>query len=225
MQRCPSGSGCRPCGAGDSIARMSSPRKTQRPVELLGVLLFLATGCMSMPTDTSLQSPHPLVQPIAQHAWLAPVEIRDSLFTGKKALTVAGLTVNIQKYLLEGRYFDQVGILPGEVSEGDVILKFEFDDFRNDMRVHPAYFPLAFITATLYIWVGGPIWVAKQNLSATLRVEDSNGSLLAEPISETIRSSDNITFYDPFPSGIASRTDLIRALLNQAVANLRIRKD
>ena len=185
------------------------------------MLLLLTSGCLSLAADTSFAPPGGTrLATLSSRAWLAPVEINDPRFGGSRDIVVPSLTTNIRRYLSETQQFSSVGILPGAVEDRDLVLRFEFDAFRSDLSLYSLYVPAALLTATLYIWLGGPVWVAEQNVGASLRVEDGSGRVLGE-FERSASGSDYISFWDPFPTGQAIRTEVLRGIVEEMNGALR----
>lgn len=167
---------------------------------------------------------------IDRRVWLSKVEILDPSVDDKSA-TENTLTVNILKYLQEGRYFKEANFFPDKVDESDLVLRFQFDRYKQKRTVHPAYFPGALLTATLYIWVGGPVTTESLSFSGKLIVEDSHGSLITE-VSSQVNDKYNLSIYSNEksatwsgrainPRATDARTLIIKELLNKAIEILQ----
>lgn len=128
---------------------------------------------------------------------------------------------NILSYIQDSGYFTEVDTLPGKIGENDLVLDFQFDHFLQERSIHPAYFPAALLTFTVYIWVGGPIVIDESDLSGTLTVKDSNSQILTK-ITSAVKEKHNLSLYtDKFKGSLEDRTILIRDLLKKAIVELR----
>lgn len=210
-----------------------------RTLCVLCLFAFVVSGCATMPPEAKLDEAPLSSNTIDKKVWLAKVEIVDPSLDNKtfkqytasidqaptvydKSATENTLTVNILKYLQEGRYFKEANFLSGNVGENDLVLRFKFDRYQLRRVVHPLYFPGALLTATLYIWVGGPIATEKINFSGKLIVEDFRGSQIAE-VSSEVNNKRSVSLYSKNAAGVnaprvaaEARTTLINELLNKA---------
>jgi len=175
-----------------------------------------------MPIGTTLEPAVPALVSLNRGAWLSPVEITDPE-TKKSAELQRSLTLSVATYVAETRYFSQVNRLPGEPEPVDLVLSYQFDRYELERQVHPAYFPLALVTFTFYIWFGGPIYNDVANLSGTLKLEDVAGKQLAS-VHDTYQEKHSVNLWSTeyaLPSSAKARTVLVRSLLDQAVVQLR----
>jgi len=183
--------------------------------------LCAAVGCVSVPTGTSLEAAQLATVSVPRGAWLAPTLITDP--SAKEVVELQrSLTLAIASYTSDAKYFSRVNLLPGNLRPEEVVLRFGFDRYQLRREPHPAYFPAAILTLTLYIWFGGPIYRDKANLSAELRVQDAAGQELVR-VSDSFQDERDVGFFSPdyvFPSTIKARTNLIRSLLDKAVGEL-----
>jgi len=174
------------------------------------------SACLSVPRGSGLGKPSGLRRPVDRMAWIDHVKISD-FSVDEKNVVENSLTINLLEYTREGNYFRAVNLLPGELGDDSVVLHFEFQSYEQKRSVHPAYFPLALLTLTLYIWFGGPIGVDSTRFFATLLVEDREGRTLAEARAEKSERH-NVSFWSPdyaLPSGIEGRTATVKDLLDQ----------
>jgi hypothetical protein len=178
-------------------------------------------ACVSVPAGTSLERAQPAPVSLQRGAWLAPAVIADP--SAKEAAEIQrGLTLAIASYASDAKYFSRVNTLPGNPRPDEVILHFRFDQYQLRRTPHPAYFPAAILTLTLYIWFGGPIGRDEASLAGELVVEDPTGHELTRA-SDTFHDRHDVSFYSPdyfLPSAIQSRTHLVRSLLDKAVTEL-----
>ena len=70
------------------------------------------------------------------------------------------LTINLADLVSRAGYFREVIVVPEKITQG-YHLRLRFERYNVTRRVHPAYFPAAFATLTLYLWFGGPIFRAE----------------------------------------------------------------
>lgn len=180
-----------------------------------------SAGCVSVPTGSSLAAAAPASVSLSRGAWLAQVLVTDP--SAKETVELQrSLTLAIASYAADAKYFPRVNQLPGKLRPDDLVLRFEFDRYQLRRAPHPAYFPGAILTLTLYIWFGGPIGRDTASLSGALRVEDAAGNELVS-VRDSFEDSHNVSLYSPdyaFPSSIQSRTNLVRSLLDKAVSEL-----
>jgi hypothetical protein len=197
---------------------------TERITSWLVIAVFVSgalTGCVSVPAGTSLATPTPSSVSLDRGAWLAPVEISDPQ-TKQIDEIRHSLTLSIAGYTDRARFFRRVNLLPGQPSPDELVLHFRFDHYQLERTPHPAYFPGALLTLTLYIWLGGPIYVDQAHLSGSLALEDPSGKELVRVANQyDDRHSVNLWSQDyMLPSAIEARTTLVRFLLDQAVFTL-----
>jgi len=133
------------------------------------------------------------------------------------------LTRNIREFVAGAGYFRKVSTPPVKLGEG-YRLRFRFRRYQVVRKAHPGYFPGAFCTLTLWIWVGGPIYQDTLAFDADLEVQDAAGTSLVR-LSEAVEDHANVSFYSTnyavAPSGTAERTEVIKRLLDRAVTQLQ----
>ncbi len=176
---------------------------------------------MAMPLGTGLSRPTRVGPTIDRTGWFAPAEIADPEVRDKSLLEHS-LTVNVVEYVQEAEYFRAVKTMPGQLGAADYLLRLRFNRYRQRRAPHPAYFPGAILTLTLWIWAGGPIYRDTSDLAAELVVTDGRGSVLTTVIS-AMTEAHSVSLWSPeysLPSGIAARTALIKDLMNKAVRDL-----
>ena len=175
---------------------------------------------MFVPPGASLEPPEAAPVSVSRGAWLSPVQIPAQ--TENPLDLQRALTLGIATYAQNARYFPRVNLLPGHLADGDVMLHFQFDQYQLQRQLHPAYLPGFFLTAGLYLFFGGPLDRDIAMLAGRLRIEDSAGNALAESRGH-FEDRHNVTMYTGdlrFPSSMKARTDLVRALLDDAVGQL-----
>ncbi|HJQ84072.1 MAG TPA: hypothetical protein VKA21_08355 [Candidatus Binatia bacterium] len=193
---------------------------------ILAVALVLLAGCVQLPRGTGLGQPASAPRPVDRRAWLARAEILDPAVEDRSTLEDS-LTVNLTSYTRQAGLFRQVETLPGTLGVDDLVLRFRFDRYEQRRSPHPAYFPAAFLTATLYIWLGGPVFNDSSDLAGRLAVEDRETTTLAD-VAATVEERHSVSFWAPdywIPSGVEARTRLVHDLLDKAAAELRRREN
>lgn len=179
-------------------------------------IMILISSCVSLPRGTGLSKAIPAEKTIDNKVWLSKVEVSDPTVEDK-SLIEDSLTIHILQYIEDGKYARDVNLLPGKVSENDLIFQFQFDKYLQKRSPHPAYFPAAILTATFYIWFGGPIFVDTSEISGSLIVKDSSGSIVTKESSQ-VSEEHNVSLWSPqyaLPSGIDARTQIIKTLLSK----------
>ncbi|WP_347989631.1 hypothetical protein [Methylomonas sp. AM2-LC] len=186
---------------------------------------LLLSGCVSIPTGTTLNKPDPLQQSIQRNLWIGSVKITDENVVNKLAVQDS-LRGNIKNYFSQVAYFSSVNTLPGNLNGNDVQFNFQFSKYNQTRSVHPAYFPLAIGTLTFYIWFGGPIYVDSSDISGVLSCQDAVGNQLFQ-VSSNIHDEHNVNIWSTeysLPSGINARTSLMQDLLTQAIGKFNDKK-
>ncbi|MGH8592056.1 MAG: hypothetical protein ACREXX_22910 [Gammaproteobacteria bacterium] len=149
---------------------------------------------------------------------MASVKVTDPAVTNQRVVEDS-LRANIAVFLQESGYFLNTSTLPGMVNPEDLVLDFRFSRFWQERSVHPAYFPAALITLTLYIWFGGPVHVDEYELSGSLTVKDGKGQILAESIAQA-QDRQNISIYNDaavLPSGVSARTTVVQEMIQKSI--------
>ncbi len=189
-------------------------------VAILTSLLILS-GCVSLPPGTGLNSPTNTKSLLNQKAWIGTVKLTD-YSTENKSIVEDSLRGNITAYIQQTGYFTETNTLPGKAGNNDWILDFQFDQYQQNRSMHPAYFPLAIATATLYIWFGGPIVVDSSELSGTLTVKNSTGQTLLKT-SSNVHEEHNVNFWSPdyiLYDGNRPRTTLMDDLMSKVYTGI-----
>lgn len=197
-------------------------RRRKRDV-LVALLFVLASspGCVQNLAGAALTRPRSEPRAIARRVWVAPVEIRGNQ-DSKIQSTEDAFTLNLVRYLKQSGAFMDVVPMPGSVSSEDWVLSLAFDRYRLERSVHPAYFPSAIFTFTIYIWVGGPIFVDTARLEGELVIRDHEGRMIAEA-RKSIDEKHNVSIYSPtyaLPSGAGERTRFVEAILADALSQI-----
>jgi len=188
-------------------------------------LLSTSSGCSVALLGASLEPPRAAPVSVSRVAWLAPVQVTDAQIADRNDLERT-LAPVIATYTQDAKYFPRVNLLPGHPADGDVVLHFEFDQYQLQRQPPPAAFaagPLfLFGLYGLYEDFGGPVDRDVAMLSGGLRIEDSAGNALAESRGH-FEDTHDVSVYSMdhvFPNSMKARTDLVRALLDDAVGQL-----
>jgi hypothetical protein len=89
-----------------------------------------------------------------------------------------------------------------------------------ERRPHPAYFPAAILTLTLYIWFGGPVYVDTTRVDGELIVRDSTRAEL-QRFSGSASSRRNVSFAEgPWAAGAADRTRAVKEMVDGYLGSL-----
>jgi hypothetical protein len=167
------------------------------------------------------RSPVPTIE---RTAWIEQFEILDAV-AGDDTQSTDGPTLlrQLAEAVKQGQYFRDVRLPPGNPGPDDVHLRFRFDGYHAHRRVHPAYLPAALLTATFYIWFGGPIYRDDVAYMGTVDIYGSDGVLLAQGTGGK-RQSENVSLYsDDYPTAdwASERDRAIAEMLASAVSALR----
>lgn len=193
---------------------------------ILAILFTISTsGCMTMPPGSSLGRANPIYNSINNDVWISEIKITDPSIDDSSAVEES-LALNILEYIRQGNYFKNVNLIPGQIKEEDLILSFQFDHYQLRRTPHPAYFPLAMLTLTLYIWFGGPIYNDVLNISGQLTVKSFSGHVVSN-VEDKLNEKHSVSLWSSeylFPSGIKERTQLIKRLLDKSHAALQYRE-
>lgn len=191
----------------------------------IGLMGLMLTGCVSfIPAG-------PIAPPIeiAEHtlpvgASVKDVQVSDENIDAAVRRNIGvQLTSQINTYIERGEFFQKMIVFPAKVGEKDVELTFNFTTLKGKRTPHPAYFPGALLTLTVWIWVNGPIYVDKYDLSGELRITDSSGKQLALS-RQVIKRDQNTGLWDNdyfnMTLGSHQLTELVDVLLKDATHQL-----
>jgi len=179
----------------------------------IGVALL--TGCAPFPLQrgTTFAPGQVTASAMPETAWVAKVTV-DGLPPAFAEATEDSLTLHFAEYLRSRRLFANVRILPGNPGANDRILRLHFTSFDHECHVHPAYFPFAMASLTLYIWLGGPMYGTSTHYAAHLKVENSGGVRIAEATRDEVSKASISIYADAkFDFGPA-RSAVVAHLLN-----------
>ncbi|WP_246834929.1 hypothetical protein [Leptospira kanakyensis] len=117
-----------------------------------------------------------------------------------KSLQEETIKSNIKILLEQSNLFKSVNYYSNFLNdENAIIVDLDFYQYDNHLRIDPLYFPLSFLTLTLYIWFGGNIVNFESKIKLEINSYDKNNKLLASKIfREENIINDNI--YNPWKS-------------------------
>lgn len=182
---------------------------------LLSAMLSL-TGCFSFNTYGPLGEPEKAASVsssrVAQMSdvVISAPDIKDDL---RKNVS-RQLTDQIDHYLESAGYFKDLSVFPAKLGDQDVLLKFNLTSLHGKRTPHPAYFPGALLTLTIYIWVNGPIYVDTYDLAGELSIEDRTGKTLAKSM-QRVDQPRNVGLFDPDYAAPGLGTPQLRALITK----------
>lgn len=179
--------------------------------------VFTLSGCAIHPQGVGLDTATPSNTRIEKTVWLKPAEINSSSLKENRSTAETAMTLSLLKYIEEKKIFTRAQVLPGTIAGDEHILQFRFDKFTVERNAHPAYFPLAIITLTVYIWANGPIYIDTIDIDGTLIVTDAEGHEVAA-FKHAVREEKKVGYSDPdyfASSGIQQRTQVVSKLLEQ----------
>ncbi|TGL63252.1 hypothetical protein [Leptospira sarikeiensis] len=179
-------------------------------------LLFIFSSCITIPVGVSLNDPLSQKRPLPLTAFIDRVTLPaniDSVKSKEDKLTLA-----IVEYSKKANYFQKTAYI-GYKEPSDTkykILTFICSSFEETRKPHPAYFPLAILTLTIYIWAGGPIASDHSQYECNLTVKNPNGNVLFKNTKRifNVRDVNLYSKYYTFPSGIEDRTETLSSLIN-----------
>lgn len=192
----------------------------------LGLMGLMLTGCASFtPTGPIGMPSEAIEQAIPRGAMVKDVQVTDTRVSSRQKLNIEkGLTAQITRHIEQGQYFERVIAFPATLGQQDVELQFTFNALHGKRSPHAAYFPGAILTATLWIWFNGPIYVDNYDLAGELKVVDLNGQQLALA-EKAIRMKKNTGLWDrdywvAGSLGHTQLTSLVEGLLKDASQQL-----
>ena len=199
------------------------------------VLSVILSGCAFpvKPSASLIPTPETATceTEINRTAWIAPVEVT-ALGRRERADIQERLTKSIRDYIADANCFHDVrGISEqtANIGQTDVVLKFVFDRYKVQEGLHPEFIPLAVVTLTVWIWVGGDIYYDETDFSATLTVLDSSYQQITH-VSAEHNQKEHYSYYDygkktPVRTGYLkpgqARAALVKELLDKALPALR----
>ncbi|UCJ16049.1 hypothetical protein K5Q02_19880 [Pseudomonas sp. MM211] len=179
-------------------------------------LLLTLTGCVSFVPAGPIGDPAQkatITQPRA--AMIDDVVITDSKVKDALRKTLsAQFTEQLARRVERGEYFEEVISFPATLGEQDVGLKFTFTSLKAKRTPHPAYFPGALLTLTVWIWVNGPIYVDKYDLAGNLQIVDAHGKLLSSS-EQAVKLNQNTGLWDNDYFNTSLGADQLNQLVEQ----------
>ncbi|MFI8479528.1 hypothetical protein ACIGCM_03060 [Pseudomonas sp. NPDC078700] len=163
----------------------------------LSTLCLTLTGCISFtPAGPIGLSDQLAPKTLPRAAMIDDVVISDMQINNDLRITLSRqFTEQLSNRIEQGEYFKQVLSFPAKLGEDDVMLKFNFSSLKGKRTPHPAYFPGALLTLTVWIWVNGPIYVDKYDLAGELSITDAQGKVLTDS-KKVIKRDENIGAWD-----------------------------
>ncbi len=198
-----------------------------KPLHYLTAALLSLTlsGCVSFNPAGPIGGPEKtaaFTQPRA--AMLDQVVISDHAMGADARNNLAHqFTQQLTRRVEQGAYFEQVISFPATLGEQDVLLKFNFTQLQGKRTPHPAYFPGALLTLTVWIWANGPIYVDQYGLAGELTIEDVHGKVLASSHKSIAQEHNTGLWDDDYynPSlGATQLNQLVEQLLQDSTTQL-----
>lgn len=186
-------------------------------LKFLAFFFFLAlVSCITIPVQVSLNDPPDQKQPLPLTIFIERVTLPsgiNSVQTKEDNLTLA-----LIEYARKANYFQRVSYISyKEPSDKNYkIFSIACSNFEEIRKPHPAYFPLAILTFTIYIWAGGAIATDSANYDCDLTVKNPNNKVLFRNVKKLLNTRD-VNFYSKyyiFPSGIEDRTEVLSSLID-----------
>lgn len=194
-----------------------------RATALIGALSM--TGCVSYTVTGPVGAPlHPASVSSPRSAQIADVAVTAvDINDANKTAISRSLTVQLNQYVRTAGYFKQVTEYPVRLGEDDVTLKFTMTSLKGHRGVHPAYFPGALLTLTIWIWVNGPIYVDTFDVAGDLTIVNRDGKVLSSA-KEEVKFERNVGLYGReywAPTmGAKQLNELVSQLLDSATTKL-----
>ncbi|MGE8720791.1 transposase [Leptospira terpstrae] len=131
--------------------------------------------------------------------------------------TEDGLTLSLQSYLKQGKYFENIYLFNEEIPNKVEFerLQFEFTSYSHKRRIYEWYFPFSMLTLTFYIWFGGTIGIDTMNYDCRLVVRDMKNQVVYE-IQKNEITEKSVNFYSSeymLPKSEEIRTKLISEIM------------
>jgi predicted small lipoprotein YifL len=184
---------------------------------LAGLLPLALSGCMSfIPAGPLDLPPQERAATRSETLMVNDVSITDSDITPQQnRLLIPQLTSQLAAELENKGYFEKTITFPATAAEQDVQLQLTLSSLKARRTAHPAYFPGAILTATIWIWANGPIYIDKYDLAGTLSITDAQGKSLASSQSR-LKSNQSVGFWsqDYLNSALGAKQ------LNQLIGDL-----
>lgn len=182
--------------------------------------VVLGGGCAPIRPVGPIAEPAELKSPLPRSAWLEPLQIEAS---GASEAGSRQLTMELRDYISHAGYFRSVSLTPASYRSGsDVTLRFKVTEFGGMRYPHPAYFPLSVLTATIYIWANGAIYIDRTYVGGELCVLDSQGKEIVT-VTDSVSNSFNVGLYSgqyAAPDTVTTITQAFQRLLDKAYESL-----
>jgi len=184
---------------------------------LVAALFSLSlTGCVSFTPAGPIGDPKQrasYTQPRA--VMIDDVQITDNKLNDNLRKTLSSqFTEQLSNRIERGEYFAKVISFPATPGEQDVTLKLNLTSLKGKRTPHPAYFPGALLTLTMWIWVNGPIYVDKYDLAGELSITDAQGKLLASS-RQQVKLDQNTGLWDNDYFNMSLGSDQLNQLVEQ----------
>jgi hypothetical protein len=189
------------------------------------ITILTMSGCVSYNVTGPIGEPtQPATITSPRTAQIADVKVSvPDMDAATRTSISRSLTTQIKQYVDKGGYFKQITEYPTRLGENDVVLNFNMTSLKGRRTPHPAYFPGALLTLTLWIWVNGPIDVDSFDLAGDLQIVDRDGKTLATS-REQVKFERNVGIYGRehwAPTmGAKQLSELVSTLLDTATARL-----
>ena len=188
-------------------------------VPIAFALASVSVGCVSMtPVGPLSIDELPEVSPRGT-AWVHDVDISEANVMFEESRTDE-LSRNIRDYLLAAQYFDDVQAAPGDYGSDDWVLRFAFQQLDVVRKPDPKYFPLALLTATIYIFANGDIYNDVSEIRGTLSIEDAHGKRISA-VEESVSMLKKVGLYNAeyaAPDMTTALTQAVRSLMDKALS-------
>ncbi|MEE1887383.1 hypothetical protein [Pseudomonas carassii] len=183
------------------------------------------SGCVSYNVSGPVGAPaHQATVTSPRSAQVADVQVNAPGIDHATGQAISrSLTTQLNHYVTQAGYFKAVTEYPARLDEQDVLLKFDMTSLKGHRAPHPAYFPGALLTLTMWIWFNGPIYVDSFDVAGNLVIVDRDGVELARA-KEQLRFEHNVGLYGgeywaPQMGG-KQLTKLVGELLDDATVQL-----
>ncbi|MFP6849174.1 MAG: hypothetical protein VCA57_10750 [Pseudomonas sp.] len=177
-------------------------------LSLTGCVSFIPAGPIGDP-----KQPASFTQPRA--VMVDDVQITDNKVNENLRKTLSSqFTEQLNNRIERGEYFTNVISFPAKLGEQDVRLQLNLTSLKGKRTPHPAYFPGALLTLTVWIWVNGPIYVDKYDLAGDLSITDAQGKLLARS-HQQVKLDQNTGLWDNDYFNMSLGSDQLNQLIEE----------
>ncbi|HMV42571.1 MAG TPA: hypothetical protein PK079_20585 [Leptospiraceae bacterium] len=176
---------------------------------------FLLIGCISLPPSATLLDPVKQQNTIPEKVVIEKTNIPELSDRYRKA-TEDNLTMNWKDFLVKGNYFEKSILFTDKPEDWTNYknIQLHFSKFSQERTIDPWYFPLALVTLTIYIWIGGGVSIDTGIYNASLLVKDEKGKVIYQVSKEKMEER-SINIYNRYSmtSFAEVKTKLITELL------------